>query len=216
LRAHFRDPKITECQRVRWLQWLVAALARRRNAAEKNLFIKFDCWHVMLLPLIQRAFPGVPWVFLYREPLEVMASAQKQLGGQMIPGVLQPALFGWEAVMVERMSLYEYTARVLARLCETALEHVSAGGGRLVNYLQLPAAIWPELLKYWKVDFSDADVARMLEAAQMDAKNPVLPFESDSRTKRESISAELRGLTHQWLDGVYEQLEAQRQVTGFA
>ena len=216
LRAHFRDPKITEDQRVRWLQWLVAALACRRNPAEKNLFIKFDCWHVMLLPLIQRAFPGVPWVFLYREPLEVMASAQKQLGGQMIPGVLQPALFGWEAGMVERMSLYEYTARVLARLCETALEHASAGGGRLVNYLQLPAAIWPELLKYWKVDFSDADVARMLEAAQMDAKNPVLPFESDSRTKRESISAEFRGLTCQWLDGVYEQLEAQRQVTGFA
>ena len=117
---------------------------------------------------------------------------------------------------LEGMSLYEYTARVLARLCETALEQVSAGGGRLVNYLQLPTAIWPELLKYWKVDFSDADVARMLEVAQMDAKNPVLPFEPDSRTKRESISAELRGLTRQWLDGVYEQLEAQRQVTGFA
>jgi hypothetical protein len=216
LRAHFRDPEITEDQRVRWLQWLVAALACQRNPEEQHLFIKFDCWHVMLLPLIQRAFPSVPWVFLYREPLEVMASAQKQLGGQMIPGVLQPALFGWEIETVGRMSLYEYTARVLARLCETALEHVSAGGGRLVNYLQLPTAIWPELRKYWKVDFSDAEVARMLEAAQMDAKNPVLPFESDSRTKREWISAELRTLTHQWLDGVYEQLEARRQVAGFA
>ncbi|MCX6921983.1 MAG: sulfotransferase family protein [Verrucomicrobia bacterium] len=216
LRAHFRDPKITEDQRVIWLQWLVAALACRRNPTEESLFIKFDCWHVMLLPLIQRAFPGVPWVFLYREPLEVMASAQKQLGGQMIPGVLQPALFGWVAGTVEKMSLYEYTARVLARLCEAALEHVRAGAGRLVNYHQLPAAIWPELMKYWKLEFSDAELSRMLTVSQMDAKNPVLPFESDSQAKRKSISADLCGLTRQWLDRVYEQLEAQRQVTGFA
>src|SRR5512140_1723358 len=216
LRAHFRDPRITDEQRVRWLRWLVAALGRRRNPAEQHLFIKFDCWHVMFLPIIQRAFPGVPWIFLYREPLEVMASAQKQLGGQMIPGVLPAALFGWDAATVQRMSLYEYATRVLGRLCEAALEHAGASGGRLANYLQLPASLWPELLKYWQVDFSGADRARMLEAAETDAKNPVLPFEPDSRTKQESVSPELRDLSRQWLEGVYRQLEARRQAIGFA
>src|SRR5262249_16648682 len=149
LRGHFRHPGITDEQRVQWLRWLVSVLAWRQHAAEKNAFIKFDSWHVMLLPLIQRAFPGVPWIFLYREPLEVMASAKKQLGGQMIPGVLQPALFGWDAAAVGQMQLFEYVARVLARLCEAAHIQAQAGKGKLVNYRQLPTAIWPALTAYW-------------------------------------------------------------------
>jgi hypothetical protein len=216
LRAHFRNPGITEEQRVKWLQWLVAVLAWRRHPAEKNVFIKFDCWHVMDLPLIQRAFPGVPWIFLYREPLEVMASAQKQLGGQMIPGVLAPGLFGWDHATVAGMTLYEYTARVLARLCESALAGAQGGAGKLVNYRQLPASIWPALMEYWKVKFSAGEIQRMLDTAQLDAKNPVLPFAADSQAKHDSATAETRALTQQWLDGIYRQLESQRQAQGFA
>lgn len=216
LRSHFRNPGITEEQRVQWLQWLVSVLAWRLHPAEKNVFIKFDSWHVMFLPLIQRAFPGVPWIFLYREPLEVMASAQKQLGGQMIPGVLQPALFGWDAAAVSQMQLFEYVARVLGRLCEAAHAHAQADNGRLVNYRQLPTSIWPALMDYWRVEFSEDETAQMLAAARWNAKNPFLPFEADSQSKRDSVTPEFRALTRQWLDGVYQQLELRRQANGFA
>lgn len=216
LRAHFRHPDITEAQRMQWLQWLVGTLAWRRHPAEKHVFIKFDCWHVMFLPLVQRTFPDVPWIFLYREPLEVMASAQKQLGGQMIPGVLEPALFGWDHDTVGRMSLFEYAARALGKLCEAALAEARAGNGKLVNYRQLPAAIWPALMEYWKVDFSPEETGRMLDAARMNAKNPALPFEADSQAKRDLATAETQALTEQWLDQVYRQLESQRLARGFA
>jgi hypothetical protein len=216
LRAHFRNPDVTEEQRVQWLQWLINVLAWRRQSAEKNVFIKFDSWHVLFLPLIQRAFPDVPWIFLYREPLEVLSSATKQLGGQMIPGVLQPALFGWDAAAVGRMQLFEYAARVLAKLCEAAQARAQSGNGKLINYRQLPTSIWPALMNYWQVEFSADETARMLGAAQWNAKNPFLPFEADSQAKRDSASPELRALTQQWLDGVYHQLESQRQATGFA
>lgn len=215
LRGHFLNPGVTEEQRVQWLRWMVSVLAWRRHPAEKNVFIKFDSWHVMFLPLIQRAFPGVPWIFLYREPLEVMASANKQLGGQMIPGVLQPALFGWDAAAVGQMQLFEYVARVLARICQTAHTHARASNGKLVNYRQLPISVWPALMDYWQVEFSADETAQMLGAAQLNAKNPFIPFEPDSQAKRDSASTELRALTQQWLDGVYQQLEAQRQATGF-
>lgn len=216
LRSHFRHPEISEAQRVQWLQGLVGALAWRRHPAEQHVFIKFDCWHVMFLPLIERAFPKVPWIFLYREPLEVMASAQKQLGGQMIPGVLEPALFGWDHSLVAGMSLYEYTARVLATLCEAALTSARAGNGKLVNYRQLPEQIWPALCAHWDVAYAADEANRIREVTRMNAKNPVLPFEPDSQTKRASVTVELRDLTHRWLDGVYEQLEAQRSAGGFA
>lgn len=96
LRAHFENPEITGEQRARWLQWLVGTWAWRRHPAEKNLFIKFDSWHTLFLPVIQRAFPEVPWIFVYREPLEVMVSQTRRRGGHMIPGALEPQLFGWE------------------------------------------------------------------------------------------------------------------------
>lgn len=215
LNAHFKHPHVTEDQRVQWLRWLVGVLGWQRSTAEKNVFIKFDCWHVLFLPLIQRAFPGVPWIFQYREPLEVMASAQKQLGRQMIPGVLDASLFGWDAATVGKMSLYEYTARVLAKLCEAALIETQAGRGKLLNYQQLPAA-WPALMEHWRVNFSAEENQLMLAATQMNAKNPVLPFASDSEAKRKSVPPELCELTQQWMDGVYQQLEAQRHIQGFA
>jgi hypothetical protein len=216
LRGHFHNPAVTEEQRVRWLRWLVNILSWRRQPAEKNVFLKFDCWHAMFLPLIQRAFPEVPWIFLYREPVEVMASHARQRGAQMIPGILEPEIFGWNKETVGRMTLDEYGARVLAAICTTALEQARRGKGKLVNYRQLPAAIWPALMAYWNVKFSPDDTARMLKVARLDAKNPVLPFAPDSRVGRSSLPPAMGALMQKWMDPVYEQLEAQRQAGGFA
>ena len=70
----------------------------------------------------------------------------------MIPGVLEPALFGWDAQAVKRMSLGEYGGRVLARICQAAWSRRGAGRGRLVNYRQLPEIVWPSLMRYWGAD----------------------------------------------------------------
>jgi hypothetical protein len=216
LRANFRDPGVTEERRVQWLQWLVDVMGWRRHPAEKHVFIKFDCWHVMFLPLIQRAFPGVPWIFVYREPAEVMASHLRHRGAQMIPEVLEPGVFGWDLPTIGQMALNEYGARVLAKICDTGLAHARDGNGKLLNYHQLPDAIWPALMGYWKVKFSPDQTTRMLAAAQLNAKNPVLPFEPDNEAKRESLTSDLRDLTSRWLDEVYQQLETRRRTQGFA
>lgn len=216
LRAHFRQADLTETQQVQWLQWLVGALAWRREPAEKNLFIKFDCWHALFLPLIQRAFPEVPWVFVYREPLEVMASHRGRRGAQMVPGVLEPDLFGWDRETVGRMTLDEYGARVLAKIGAAALVQAQRGNGKLVNYQQLPGILWPGLLEHWKVNFSPEELTRMLAAAPLNAKNPAMPFEADSEAKRSAATAELRILTQHWLGGTYQNLEAQRRAGGLA
>ena len=214
LRACFREPRISADQAGQWLQWLVAIWAWRRNPEAKNVFLKFDCWHALFLPLIQRAFPGVPWIFVYREPVEVMASHLKQRGGQMIPGVLEPGVFGWDLRMAASMNINEYGARVLARVCAAAL--AQSGNGKLVNYRQLPAVVWPALLEYWHVDYSAEETARMLGAAQQNAKNPKRPFATDSQTKRDSTPADVRALTEYWLGDVFQQLEAQRLAHGLA
>jgi hypothetical protein len=215
LRAHIRDVKITDEQRIQWLHWIVGALGWRRHPEEKHLFIKFDCWHALFLPLIERAFPGVPWVFVYREPLEVLASQCVHRGAQMIPGVLEPAMFGWDRPAVSAMALNEYGARVLAKICEAVLAPIQKGSGRLVNYRQLPGPVWAALMQFWGVEFSPDELRRVTEAAGRNAKNPVLPFEEDSEAKRQRAPEEIRLVARQWLEEVYRQLEARRMEHGF-
>jgi hypothetical protein len=210
LRAHYRDPRVTEEQRVRWLQWLVSALGQPRRPEQQHFFIKFDCWHSLFLPLIRRAFPEVPWVFIYRQPLEVMMSQQTHRGAQMIPGVLEPGLFGWSPSEASQMGLEEYGARTLARICQAALNENLSGTGRLLNYRQLPGAVWADLLPRWGIQCAPAQVELMVQASRFNAKNPVWLFEDDTAAKNQKATDDLRALAAQWLDGVYQGLELRR------
>ena len=210
LRAPLHDPGLAPDQQVLWLRWLLSALGQRRSEQETRLFIKFDSWHTLFLPLIQRAFPEVPWIFLYRDPVEVLVSHAKQMGSQMIPGALEPALFGWDAQALSQMPWQEYGARVLARICDAALAQARAGRGRLVHYRQLPRVVAPALMKYWSLDCAPEAVRKMNSACQFHAKNPVLPFTDDTQTKAQATTDEIRQIARQWLEPVYRQLQAQR------
>ncbi len=215
LRAHFRNPNVSEDTRIQWLQWMVGTLGWKRHPEEKSLFIKFDCWHALFLPVILRAFPRVPWIFIYREPIEVWASQLTHRGAQMIPGVLEPAMFGWDASTVSAMTLDEYGSRVLAEICKAALRQIQTGTGKLVNYRQLPDQAWPALLEFWGAEFPPDDAKRMAVAAKRNAKNPFLPFEEDSKARQQSATDGIRALSRQWLDESYGQLEAERSRCGF-
>ena len=210
LRSHFREAGITETQRIGWLQCMVSALGQRRHPEQKHFFIKFDSWHVLFLSLIRRAFPTVPWIFVYRQPMEVLMSHWRQRGPQVIPGVLEAAMFGWDQPAVGAMSPEEYAARVLAKFCEAALESVQAGMGKLVNYQELPVIVLPALMQFWGLEYSQADREQMLEASRLNAKNPSLPFEDDTALKNRNIPDKLCAAVRQWLDDPYQQLEQMR------
>ena len=44
------------------------------SASHARLFIKFQSAMTPLMPLIAQAFPDVPWLFIFREPVQVMMS----------------------------------------------------------------------------------------------------------------------------------------------
>ncbi len=210
LRAKFREPSLTDEERADWLRWMVSALAQRRTGDEERLFIKFDSWSVLDFPLISRAFPGVPWIFLYRNPIEVLVSQLAHRGAHMVPGGIEPELFGMRLDEVFKMQPEEYCARVLARLCEAALQHHQSGAGMMVNYEQLPDAVWTRVADFFGAEVSDADLQAFRRVAKLDAKNPALGFESDSQAKQKKASEAARVASARWLAPLYEQLEAAR------
>lgn len=211
LRARLRDPRISEEQCRRWFRALMRILAWRRTPAQQRAFFKFDCWHTRFLPMIRQEFPDVPWVFVFRDPLEVMVSHARRRGAHMIPGVLEPSMFGWDTSEITRMGLDEYGARVLERICEAALDQLrsdlGAGAALPVDYRRLPRA-WPAVESHWKLACTAGQTDQIMAAARSNAKNPVLPFEPDSQEKRARATPELREISQRWLDGPHAQLDA--------
>lgn len=186
-------------------QAMVAALGRRRGP-EERLFVKLDSWHALLLPLFRRAFPDVPWVFLYREPAAVLASQMTQRGIQTLPGYLPPALSDLTADDGEDPDAY--CAKLLRATCGAVIRPFGEGGGLLVNYNELPAALWTRILPHFGVETRDAERARMAEAAQFDAKNPSFRFVGSSWSREDASAGE--ALADRYLHPVYGALEALR------
>ena len=209
LRTRWKDPTVTEEQLVTWLRALIDALGQPRTGHETRLFIKLDTWHTLCLPVIRRAFPQTPWIFLYRDPVEVLVSQERDRGSQMMPGTLPPGLFDLTYEQVFTMSLDEYTARVLNGICEAALANRD-DRGRLMNYRDFPQAAWTSCAEHFGIAFTAQEIELMQRVGHLNAKRPKQSFVADSADKQRSASAELRQLAAQWLVPMYEQLAAAR------
>jgi hypothetical protein len=197
--------------RAGWVRGLVNAWSRPRNGAEDRFFLKFDSWHIRELPLIVEAFPEVPWIFLYRDPIEVMVSHRRMPGVQMVPNMLDPRRLGLDPASIERAKLSEHCARVLSQLFAAALEFFPMGRGRLVNYIELPEAVTGSIARHFGSDFTAPERAKMAEVTTAHAKNPKFAFAPDSAEKQREASEEMRGLALKWLAEPYEQLERIRR-----
>ncbi|HEU4322775.1 MAG TPA: sulfotransferase [Roseiflexaceae bacterium] len=211
LGARRRDPQIDEEQQIAWLRALVAALCQPRGGQERLAFIKFDSWNVLDLSLIRRVFPQVPWIFLYRDPVEVLVSHQTMPGMQMIPGTLRPDPFGIPLAVTSAETLLEYGALVLARICAAALEHIEAEGGVLVNYSELPAAVETVVAPLFGLRSTPEEQTAMRQATGVHAKDPHRPFVSDADTKRRAAPAQLRRMVERHVGAYYARLEELRR-----
>jgi hypothetical protein len=211
LRAPRWVPGLQEHTHLSWLRAVVAALGQARFGQERAYFLKLDAWHTLQLPLFERAFPGVPWVFVYREPVEVLASHQRKRGAHMVPGVLEPSLLGLEAT-AGPPPLEEYGARVLARICQAGLDawHTRSNPARLVSYRQLPQAVEALLQGHFGQQLTEEDLQLLRQAAARDAKNPVVPFEDDTARKEAEVTPGARALAGRLLQPLHEALERSR------
>jgi hypothetical protein len=206
------DPTLSEREHQRWFRGLVSALGRPRTPEQRHFVVKFDAWAVLDLPFILGAYPDTPWIFLYRDPVEVLVSQLDRRGYHMIPGSLSSDQLGLAGTEVTDLRPEEYCAAVLARLCESALEG-SGEGRNFVNYRQLPDAVADRVAPYFGIDVDPPARAAMGEIARRNAKNPVLDFTSDSPTKQNRASSHLRQAADHWVDPHYQALEQRRRCS---
>ena len=187
------------------LRVIITAFGRKRTGDERRYVVKLDAWHSLALPLFRRAFPDVPWVFLYRDPVEVLVSQMRQRGMQMVPSYFPPSFYG---IADADCSLNEdYYARVLAAVCRAAIDHAALGGGLFLNYDRLPEAVLAKILPHFAIVATEDERKAMRDAARRNAKAPSFGFVRDGPSKQQVATAAVRRAADVHLNEVYQRLE---------
>jgi hypothetical protein len=212
LRSRLRDPGVTDEQRVDWLRWIVSALGRPQNARQTTYVLKLDAWQTADLALFERAFPGIPWVYIYRDPVEVLISHMRSTS-YIMSAANAPALLGMRVTDAIRIPRAEYCARVLSRVGEALLAH-GVVAEQLVDYRELPDAVWSRIAPHFGIACTAADIEMMHRSASAHAKRPNFPFEADTEEKRGAAGPEVRDEAAQWLAHIYARLSTIRSSAG--
>lgn len=158
-----------------YLRTMVALFSRQRRAEECDLFMKLDAWHVVLLPLLRRAFPEVPWVFVYRDPVAVLASLAGSRPLQMFPGWVDPPLLAPVPPEWSTLTPDAYSAHVLACFLRAAIEH-HRDGGLLLEYGELPEAVLTRMLDHFGLDYAEDELSGMRRPPGSTSSRPACPF----------------------------------------
>ncbi len=203
IRAQVRRPELSRSEQVEWVRWMVMALGQKRWDEAESLFIKLDAWHTLYFDLIREALPDVPWLFLFRDPVEVLVSIDRQSGSAMVPGALE-RLTG--DLGLDRMLMCEqgeYPALVLREICQAAIERSNDGHGLFVDYERMPDFVWNEMQTHFGLSPSDADAERMKAASRFNAKSPAVEFSGDKAEKQAEASPEIREFAKRHLSDLY-------------
>jgi hypothetical protein len=185
-------PPVDEIVRMKnpqWLEWIVSALGRVRGPEQTRYVIKLDSWHIRSLPMFRAAFPDVPWIFVYRDPLEVLVSQLVQPGLHTSPGAMDPAILGLRAEDIVGLTRQQWCVRVIEGFLAAALEFRDDPQGMFVDYRELPDAIGGKITRHFGLELTTDDQVRVEAASRLDAKNPIAEFTSDNEAKRKQIES---------------------------
>jgi hypothetical protein len=193
-----------------------AVLAALRQPArdDARVIIKLDAWHALALGALRSLLPGVPWLFAYRDPLEVLVSHVKEPGRHTVPGMLPDAWLA-PAFTDDTQLPIEHAARVLGSLCAAIVPHAHAA--QLVNYAELAdatsGALSTRIPRLFGLDPAAVDRERYAAALAHHSKHPREAFVDDRAAKNEAAPGALREIAARWMDPHHAALEAIRLGT---
>lgn len=197
---------------LKYLPLLISALGRAPADAATRLFIKFTSWNVLQLPLIRSLFPHVPWVFVYRDPVEVLISNLREPGGWMAARRSPAHPFNracLDGADPLDMSDAEYAARVIGAFCRAALAAPS-DGRTLLEYSEIGPALPLRLAAIFGFPAPLSTLAQMEKCLAFYSKDPkqTRRFRPDHQAKRRSASTEEHAAATRFIRPLYERLRS--------
>jgi len=195
------------------LRGVVNALAQRRTGNEEHLFIKFSCCSFAQIERIRRIWPNVPWLFLYRDPVETIVSNLRDVPPWLLDNDRRvlASIVGTPADEVAGMPLEEQCARTIGSLFSTA-HRLANAGQLLLNYKQLSVSVISSVLSFFKVSPSTAELETIERANHLYSKEAYVQrtFSADADAKQKLASDAVREAAAKWATDPYQLLEQKR------
>lgn len=182
LRRGFRNNAMPAAQSL--LQDAVSLYSARRKDTQLRSIIKADSWHIHFYSALRQLYPQIPFILLYRRPDEVVRSQQKKRGMQAIPGLIEPALFGFEKDSINYADLDGYMARVLETYFTAFIKVIQEDKLAFAfNYKEGMMHITEQVLQHCGLELSEAQRAAMNERSARHAKFPDQVFAEEAITE---------------------------------
>ena len=196
-----------------FIRGLVHALAQRRTGSEQHLFIKFACCSFSQIDRIRRIWPNVPWLFLYRDPVETIVSNVTSVPPWLVDDDRRvlASITGVSPTKLAEMPLEERCARTIGSLYSTA-HRLANDGGMLLNYTQLSASVISRVLKFFNVSPSTEELETIARTSRTYSKeaSATREFVQDADAKQQQASALVREVAEAWANEPYRRLEEMR------
>lgn len=188
------------------LRLVIRALGRNRGNEAQRLIVKLTSWNLFSAPLIQRAFPDTPMIWLQRDPIAVVAShADQPAGWAQWQQAGSPALsmFGLTADEAGGMTAAQFRLLAIEALYRSAYE--ARLPWQVVDYAALPDALWETIGPHAGLSWEPTEIERMRERARFDSKGrEPQPFVARDRTR--GLTDEERQFVAERIDPLYRAL----------
>lgn len=196
------------------LRGVVNALAQRRSGNERRFFVKFSCCSSAQLSRITRIWPEVPWLFLYRDPIETIVSNLRTKPDWMMDPDrrILATITATSVDMIEQMAPEELCARSIASFYSFARQ-LANEKCLLLNYNQLNVAAIVSVLSFFNIDPSSDELDAIQKTSRIYSKDlqATRSFVDDVDLKQQLASALVSEMAEKWAREPYLLLEQKRK-----
>jgi hypothetical protein len=181
-------------ERSRLLRDIMACYTLNRKSDRHHFVLKLG--NALDAEPLQSAFPRVPWIFIYRDPSEIIVSLLNKASGFLEKWRASRSdasiLLGLPHLNDPDMSTEEFLARVLGHMCESVLKAAdssSDGQCLAIPYSRLPHATWESIAPHFGIPLSNQDKLIMRSRSIISAKDRSdVIFKQDFLMKRDQIT----------------------------
>ena len=194
------------------LRATVTALGQRLKGDESHYFVKLACTSTLQIYRLRCIWPDVPFVFLYRDPVETIVSNLLSIPEWMraeVNPAAAAAIVGVDEEHVTSLGSEEYCGRSLGRFF-AAVDANFDSRMKLLNYEQLSFDSLIAILNFFGIDptVDEADAVRKVSRLYSKDSTSTRVFEDDSSQKRSAASGETYIAAERWAQSSYDRLNA--------
>lgn len=196
---------------LRLIRNLISLLGRHRLEEQTSYFVRFRSWNIAFVEAIQHAFPETPSLFMYRDPVKVMASIlNKPTTGLPRLNDCGAAAFitGYSQKELSQMDALQYFTRFYKQYMHVSLTKMQ--NTHYLNYHHLNKTNLDKIVRnVYNYSPSKADLSLMQSQFDTYSKDDsgTVRFTSDSKEKQKLVTPEMRQAAEEHLMGMYQKLE---------